>query len=257
MKPEVSVIVVTTETSLGDILSLQKLREYGEIPFETVVRTDEGICRARNQGIESASTDKLVFLDDDAVPANGYLRAVSDALDEHAVVTGPVNHPDTLFSEFADHYQDPETLVGCNMAFRREVFEQIGFFDENLNWGHDETELANRLEGEFDIHYDSRVCVKHEYAESISDYLRKMWRFGPADLYYGRKVGTGSKDGEGDGVLSTLLGPDQFLSKTVRGTLVKSTGRLVRNASIGIALVGELRPGFAFQNPTSTKRSRR
>lgn len=245
-EPELSVIVVTGTGSLADIDSLTTLYETATVPFETIVRTDPGICRARNSGIDAASTDKLVFLDDDAIPHPGYLTAVSRALDDHDVVTGPVDHPDTVFAEFANLYDDPDSLIGCNMAFHRDVFDTVGYFDENLNWGHDETELASRFGDDYTIHYETGMRVTHSYADSIPDYLEKMWRFGPADVYYGRKVGTGNSDNtrkdEGDGILRTLFGPEQFQSDTTKGSVIKSAGRLVRNASIATTVLRDAIP---------------
>jgi len=241
--PDLSVIIVTMIDELSEIDSYQRLLEQAaEVPFdvEFVFRTDAGICRARNAGIERARADKLVFIDDDADPSEDYLERMCDRLEDRAIVAGRVEHPgDGVFADLAEHYPDSEvpdpdadTIVGCNMGFRREVFETVGGFDENLEWGHDETELLERAREFFTVYYDPEIAVEHSYAESAIDLWKKWWRIGPADVYYGQKSDSASD--ENGGILQTLFGPDQYLHETARGTAIKAVGRTLRNASIGL-----------------------
>jgi GT2 family glycosyltransferase len=237
--PELSVIVVSLDDP-DEIPSIRSLRSQAFEDFEVIVRDDEGICTARNAGIKEASADKIVFIDDDAYPRDGYLEAASEALDDHEIVAGRVIHPrDDVISEFVDHYDQgltgktTDTIVGCNMAFKKEVFESVGYFDENLEWGHDETELADRAMTEYDIYYEPEMVVEHLYADGVLDYWEKMYHFGPADLYYGSRRRNGSAT---DGILS-LIGPSAFFSSSLYGTIVKTVGRIIRNTSIVASLL--------------------
>lgn len=240
--PEVSVIIVTTEPQVTNIESLQWLYENATVDFEPIIRTDKGISRARNRGVDEASTDKLVFLDDDATPEPGYLRAMADALDEHAVVTGPVIQPDGL-SEQLSWERDRSDIIGCNMGFRREIFESVGYFDEQIMYGHDETEFQARFQSEYAVHWAEDAAVHHAYTTGVSDHLRKMWQMGKADVYYGQTVGTRGENSDGDGILRTLLHPSQFIAETPQGTAVKATGRVIRNMAIALTVVGFLQAG--------------
>ncbi len=247
-QPDLSVIIVTMRDALSQIDSYRQLRAQAAdspLDVEFVFRTDAGICRARNAGIERARSDKIVFIDDDAEPCAHYLKRMHDRLEERAIVAGRVDHPgDGVFADLAEHYPnsdqpdaDADTIVGCNMGFRREVFETVGGFDENLDWGHDETELLERAREYFRVYYDPEIAVEHAYADSAADLWRKWWRIGPADVYYGRK--SSSAGDENGGVLRTLFGPEQYLHETAHGTVVKAVGRTVRNASIALAAVRE------------------
>lgn len=237
MAPEISIIVVTFADEIAEIDSVQRLEEQGFGDWELIVRTDKGISTARNRGIEQANADKIVFIDDDAIPEPGYLEAASKALDQHAIVGGKVMHPDTIFKEFANLYRQDddagpsEHLVGCNMAFRREVFETVGGFDERLKWGHDETELLSRAKGHYEVWYEPEMAVTHSYADSITGLWKKWWRFGPADVYYGMVSG-----GE-DGDIKNLIGLRAFCSDSLKGTAIKCVGRIIRNTSIALALL--------------------
>ncbi|MFB6121128.1 MAG: glycosyltransferase family 2 protein [Halobacteriaceae archaeon] len=275
--PDLSVIIVTMADRVDDVESLVALRAQAEtasVDVEFIVRTDAGITTARNRGIDAASADKLVFVDDDALPAEGYLDAASRALDEHPVVAGRVDHPrDDVFAEFCDHYNHDvdangrtDHVVGCNMAFRREVFEAVGYFDPALEWGHDETELIDRVREQYDVWYDPSMQVSHSYADSVLGFWQKMWRFGPADVYYGRKSDSAAE--ENGGVVRTLLAPSQFRSESARGTAVKSIGRVIRNVSIAKTVATGAVPtprrqdttesealDFAAQTPRGRRRS--
>ncbi len=242
-QPDLSVIIVTMRDDLSAIDSYHRLRDQAadsQFDAEFIFRTDAGICRARNAGIERARADKLVFIDDDAVPSDDYLERMHDRLEDRAIVAGRVDHPgDGVFADLAEHYPNSDqpdanadTIVGCNMGFRREVFEAVGGFDENLDWGHDETELLERAREYFRVYYDPEIAVEHSYADSALDLWQKWWRIGPADVYYGRKSSSAGDDN--GGILQTLFGPDQYLHETARGTAIKAVGRTLRNASIGL-----------------------
>ncbi|WP_164471775.1 glycosyltransferase family 2 protein [Halosimplex salinum] len=194
--PEVSVIVVTFE-SRDELECLRPLRDSDFRDFEVVLRDDEGISRARNEGIREAAADKLVFLDDDAIPCDGWLETVSTLLEEHDVVAGRVEDPrDHFFSKMGnnrgyDQGDDPgeaETLVGCNMAFRRDVFETVGTFDENIDFGHEETLFAERVREEYEIHYSPDLVVEHEFGNTPVSWWKKQLQYGPADVYRAKKL---------------------------------------------------------------------
>jgi GT2 family glycosyltransferase len=237
--PELSVIIVTLKEQKEELECFEPLENGTFDDFEVIIRRDAGISRARNEGIRAASADKLVFIDDDAIPCREYLAEAARVLNDYAMVAGRVVHngPE-LISEFAEGYDQgktpklTDTLVGCNMGFRREVFETVGYFDEAIQWGHDETELADRAIESYDIYYNPDMVVEHPYAESIPDYLRKMWKFGPADVYYGKKSEVSER-----GVIHTLFAPSQYLASTLTGTIVKSAGRILRNIRIGWVLL--------------------
>lgn len=248
--PEVSVIVCT----LAPPEELDCLAVLAEQPFddyEVVVRDDPGLAEARNAGVAAARADKLVFLDDDAVPHADYLAAVSDALEENPVVAGRVVHPsDGVVSHFSGGYdKGPERhyvdavdgsfrrgftgVTGCNMAFRREVFETVGGFDERFAWGHEETDFVRRASrAGYRVLYDPDAAVTHWYADSIRGYWKKMAHFGPADLAFDRKWGTPLEER----LVETLV--PVRLEQTPAVTAVATVGNVYRSVSYLRALLG-------------------
>lgn len=191
---EVSIIIPSLKPK-NEIAAVGALEADASAEYELIIRDDEGAATARNQGIREATTNKLIFLDDDSRAKSGYLNKISDLLDDHAIVAGRIVDPgDDYFARMAPNYgydQGDEShftdiVVGCNMAVRREVFETVGGFDERIEWGHEDTLFGAKASKQFDIYYDPDLVVEHRFCESAIEYWRKQWRYGRADVYAAR-----------------------------------------------------------------------
>lgn len=220
---EVSIIVVTLKDR-DEIECLNSIDEEVREQVEIIIRDEKGICAARNAGIRAATNDKLIFLDDDAIPHDGYIEHAANRLDEYDVIAGRVvdsGHP--WVGKIVSHYDQGDKIkqttqiVGCNMAFRKEVFEKVGLFDEKIQWGHDEKELALRVLEEYNIVYDPDLAVTHPYSSDLRDYLEKRYRLGLADIYYWKKTGKMIPLK----LLATVFSPKTYIDNSLRGTLVK------------------------------------
>lgn len=149
---------------------LKRIRE--QIPGVLVVANERkrGLSEARNRGIEVAGGPIIAFLDDDAIADAHWLQALSEAfLDPWVLGAGGSVVPDWveerpswLPEEFywvvgCTYRGMPQSLaiirnpIGANMAFRREVFEQVGGFRSEVGRvgtrpvGCEETELCIRV----------------------------------------------------------------------------------------------------------------
>jgi GT2 family glycosyltransferase len=127
-----------------------------------------GLSSARNTAIARSRGDYIVFIDDDAVAHAQWLARLLSAFDDPAVI-GAGGHARPLWAEPPPEWFPPELLwvvgcsytglpetgsvrnpLGCNMAFRAEVFRSVGMFNPaigrlgSLPLGCEETEFCLR-----------------------------------------------------------------------------------------------------------------
>ncbi|WP_435064325.1 glycosyltransferase family 2 protein [Halobaculum sp. EA56] len=239
-------VVVPTLSPPEEVESVRYLERGTVDDYEVIVCDETPVTRARNKGIERASAEKIVFLDDDSRPARDYLEHASAALDEAPAYAGRTVHPrrDVFRRHFTSHYHDGiepasvDRFWGCNMGVRREVFETVGGWDEGMRWGHEEKELADRVRAEFEIRYDPKVAVEHPYADSIADYWRKQYRLETQTPYYWRRRGATRREClrrivADATTLRSYLRPDVIATGVqVGAALAKTAGRLTGLAAV-------------------------
>ncbi len=129
--------------------------------MEVVKEAVQGLSSARNRGIEAAHGNIIAFIDDDVEFGREWLKEIIKPFRDPSVwcVTGKVrpygeiNTPTWLPSNLnfllsVNDYGNSRKIlsgkekpIGCNMAFRKEVFESVGTFDPNLG------RIGNKLTG--------------------------------------------------------------------------------------------------------------
>lgn len=100
-------------------------------------QVNAGPAAARNRGVRLSSGNILCFLDDDSVPDPDWLRnMVAPFLDNEdvALVSGSIK---SFFKEGLSAVLEVTVYSGmhwatCNIAYRRDVFMQLGGFDESF-----------------------------------------------------------------------------------------------------------------------------
>ncbi|WPU65840.1 glycosyltransferase [Peredibacter starrii] len=168
--PSLEVIVVdNNSTDNTEIIAKHYLK------FKYFKETKQGLCHARNLGIENAKGRYILFLDDDAIPndqywAQRYIEFFNSNPECYAV-GGEVfpnfetqaprwilenqsfkNYLSILEFESTRKISNKEWLVGANIAYRRELFDLVGLFNPNLGRkGHnllssDEIEIQKKAE---------------------------------------------------------------------------------------------------------------
>lgn len=201
------VIVVDGPSTDGTRDLLTKLEAEGKI---VLVRQEalEGISAARNLGLSASDADIVCFLDDDAVPLNGWLSAIISGYRDEGVggVGGPVYDLDgrislgaNMMTVYGDWVEGPDArargglfpmMVGCNMSFRRRVLESVGGFDVYYRFHNDETDTCLRvLRSGFRIIHHEGAGVLHEACEgsyrrdTLKWYLKLRYLWGRNSAY--------------------------------------------------------------------------
>ena len=186
-------------------------------------RYNRGLSGARNTALGEAHGSIIVFLDDDAVPLDGWLDALrAPYADESVHGVGGLarprwsgGQPEWFPEEFlwvvgcsyrglpARPHQ-VRNLHGANMSFRAAVFDHIGGFSENLGrvgsrpLGCEETELSIRLGRAYPeaiLLYDPSAEVEHHISrqrESLGYFVRRCWSEGLSKAEVSRRVGRAS-----------------------------------------------------------------
>ena len=222
-------IVIPTVRSRSEIEAITYLDQCSFEDYEVIIRDDVPVTRARNEGYRRANAEKIIFLDDDSMPREGYLTEAAATLEEADAVVGRTVHPrdDVFAGQLTNHYDfgsEPcsvDYFWGCNMGMRVEALDAVGGWDETMGWGHEEKELADRVRQKYEIRYNPDMVVDHVYAESIRDYWDKMYHLERGTPHYLRKKGLPNTRILGQAI-SELLSPRNYLRRSPKVTLAKS-----------------------------------
>ncbi len=213
MNPFVSVIIPTYNNwkSLRLCLNALTKQTYPQGSFEVIVVNNDPaeICpyelpasniklltegrkssyAARNTGIRAAKGSILAFTDADCQPDPAWIENGVRCLHERTIclVGGLINfvfnNPDSA-SEMLDasthmdnqrSIQKYEAAVTANLFVKRQVFEAIGLFNENLQSGGDITFTQKAYTCGFKIDYCSKAVVNHPTRNS-KEGIKKMFR---------------------------------------------------------------------------------
>jgi GT2 family glycosyltransferase len=146
-----------------------------------------GKCRAQNKAIDEARGAILAFLDDDLEVSPEWLISIARFFAEcpHDIMQGsvlmyPKDRENAEIQKALKRYRtvdfidygyprgcDLKTLTGGNIAVKREVFEEVGLFDERLGPGgygiSEDVEFAKRaLQAGKRIGYEPKAAVYNE-----------------------------------------------------------------------------------------------
>jgi glycosyltransferase involved in cell wall biosynthesis len=189
VKPFEVIVVLDAEPELIDFYK-SKLSDDVRI----IVSDGFGLSNARNTGVKNAMGDIIAFIDDDAVADKWWLENLLKNYNDPEVVgvgglikplwksNRPKWFPEELdwvigcsykgLPEFKTFVRNP---LGCNMSFRREVFERIGCFRSDI--GRFGKRLLSGEETEFSVRilkmlpyakivYDPSAVVYHKISEN-------------------------------------------------------------------------------------------
>jgi GT2 family glycosyltransferase len=170
-----------------------------------------GLAFARNTGVREARGDIVAFVDDDCEVDERWLTELRAGFSDPTVtcVTGRVIAADwsrrsqRWFERISSfdrgtqparfHFERASAVMphegamlgtGCNMAFRRDVFDRVGLFDTALDTpslirgGGDLDMFVRVLEGAEAVVYRPGAVVRHHHRETLSALARQLFGYG-------------------------------------------------------------------------------
>ncbi len=176
-----------------------------------LVEPRRGASVARNTGVRHCKTSLVAFVDDDETVHADWLTWLRQCFHDPgvALATGLVlpaelmtkaqllferrfsfvrgYHPRTFDTAFFKRSKSQGVPVWCiggsgNMAIRRDVFEQVGGFDERLGAGQagcsEDTELFYRVLAQgWHCRYDPRSVVYHQHRRDMNDLKQQVFSY--------------------------------------------------------------------------------
>jgi glucosyl-dolichyl phosphate glucuronosyltransferase len=154
---QLEVLVIDNNSTDETAAVVQGRQKRFPVPLRRVTETKQGLNHARNRGMEEASGEWLIYLDDDIKVAPGWLGGLAEAVRAFKpdVVTGPVfpwfetDVPswctsrvlDSITSSYSRRGDQPMVLSspgaaelpGCNFAVRRRLAREAGGFHPALD----------------------------------------------------------------------------------------------------------------------------
>ncbi len=211
-------IIIVNDGST-DALTIEKMAQLSRSGYHVINQPNQGVIRARNNGIAAASGEYIMPVDADNKIRSTYIKKAIAVLDSQPEI-GVVYGKSVFFGEFEGvHYSgepfDPVKLYWSpyidNIAvFRKSAWEQVGGYDANIpvmgveDWDLWMTLHENGVEFYFidEVLFDYRVVpgslrshlFKPENADKIERYLatkhalayREKFVKAAAELHYAK-----------------------------------------------------------------------
>jgi len=171
-----------------------------QYPVRLMAEERRGLNAARNTGLRHSKGEIIAFTDGDCVVPKNWLNKIIENFQDKDVgcVGGSASR---YYDDFLSQYSDESIMpvlrrfekkkilsevkpplqypAGCNMAVRREVLDQVGVFDENIEYGFDEDELVERIcHAGYKMVLDPEISITHKHRSSILELLRQNFRYG-------------------------------------------------------------------------------
>ena len=177
---------------------------------DKVITTErKGISFAKNTGIRNAKGDYVVFTDADCVPEKDWLVELLKGFCEERIVSvgGPNLNTLTcnILSESIDRIfyflsklgfrygvcsgssRFVEHNPGCNVIYKKSIFQKVGLFNENLVTSEDEEMDCRIIKNGYKIYYMSGAKVRHFRRDSSVSFLRQLYRYAVGKMQFIRR----------------------------------------------------------------------
>ncbi len=197
--------IIVVDASNGSLNTIKmKFPEVNWIDFKNISNDKATYSEQRNLGIKKAKGNIIVFIDADCIPESQWINNITGQIvdGKESITAG------TVISS-PKSYMVSDRLKGIyvkecptmNMALKKEVFDDIGLFDENFERCEDIDICIRALKKGYKIRYVKDAIVYHNWGNFKKNISRSFYNgIGMATVYkkhkdelYPRKIVTNLK----------------------------------------------------------------
>ncbi|MDO8436045.1 MAG: glycosyltransferase [bacterium] len=195
------IVVVLNNNPTTEVVDIVRISRRCKI----IIINEKGcnLARVFNEGIKSATHDKIMLMNSDCTFQPGLIREASRQLDFYDVVKARVVFDYEKYSQylvsqcrylFHHIFDGGKNLYGPGLSFKKSILNMIGgyFFDERMGWGED-GELSNRIKSSSLKIMILKQNVDHGKEGMIHD-LKIAYKIGKGSGIKNRKNGVSIKD---------------------------------------------------------------
>lgn len=161
-------------------------------PVKYVFEGTKGKTNARNKGIKNASGDIIVFTDSDCIADRRWLSEIVREFEDkdiggvggkilgHEVSTRVEKYLEILYNAYNQNFSStsPPRVITGNAAYRRDVLEEVGYFDESFETGED-YDLSWRVFWRgYSIRYAPNAIIYHRHRSSARKLFSQYFGYG-------------------------------------------------------------------------------
>jgi glycosyltransferase involved in cell wall biosynthesis len=217
-KYEIIIVDGMSDDGTWEILEEIKKEIKKENPSIKIFRNPkENAAAGRNIGIKEAKGEFVAFIDSDAIAYPNWLKKIEETfgkVKEAIGVGGPdLLPPDSIYKSIAigkimasplasggklnpsvQHIMSSkaayvEHIPTCNLCLKKDVFEKVGYFDEDFVKGQD-LELSERLKkGGYKLYHSPSIRVLHYRKRHIRQLAQQIYKWAKAKAAIIKKHG--------------------------------------------------------------------
>ncbi|MEM4733399.1 MAG: glycosyltransferase [Candidatus Bathyarchaeia archaeon] len=190
---ELTEIIVVDDGSTDETPHYLRRLAKDNRSVKVINKTHGWQSQARNEGIRASRNELVAIVDDDCTLYPNWLATMVDAMktsQAHAVGSCIHAPGESLVIQFLDYIRAlnppllpnglPKYIVTASGIFRREIFDDVGLFDEQFaSSGGEDVEFSIRLNNNRKrLGFSSEGQALHWYTPEITEFLRRYYRYG-------------------------------------------------------------------------------
>jgi glycosyltransferase involved in cell wall biosynthesis len=189
-------VIVDNNSSADTQEIIDTFSSKSSLNVKYVFERHQGVSRARNTGLHASSGNIIAFTDDDCIVDRQWMGTISKEFQSDESIAGiggrvllynKMDRPVSIRvqeqrEELSSIYRLLKLFIGCNMAFVRPLFDEVGIFDTDFGAGarfassEDLDFLYRAYKKRFKVIYSPDVLVYHNHGRRSDEQINSLMR---------------------------------------------------------------------------------